>query len=104
MVILTVSLDTHEPFVIVHINCALLPAVKPVTAVVGFVIGKPIVAPLLAPKNDQAPVPEVGIFAAIVKEPLLQLERSDPAVATCDVLTVVVVVAVTAAVHPTDDV
>ena len=52
------------------------------------------------------PPTKVGLqaLAAIVKEPLLQLERSDPAVATCDVLTVVVVVAVTAAVHPTDDV
>tara|TARA_Y100001933_G_C18604611_1_gene399505 strand:- start:216 stop:470 length:255 start_codon:yes stop_codon:yes gene_type:complete len=67
-VITTSSVDEHVPFVMVHLNVAFEPVETLVTADV-FDDDEEIVA---EPETTlQAPVPDPGEFAAIVKLPLL---------------------------------
>jgi hypothetical protein len=67
----TSSLDEHVPFVTVHLNVTLFPAVNPVIPDVALV-GVVIVAPFAAPNIVHKPVAGlVGIFPANVNEPLL---------------------------------
>ena len=62
------SADTQAPLVMVHLNVALLPAARPVTVVVGE---DAVVMDTVPLTIDQLPVPVVGLFAAIVNDPLL---------------------------------
>ena len=60
----------HDPFVIVHLNVTLLPAVSPVIVLVGeatFVM----FAPFAAPTMLHEPVPVTGVLAPSVNVPLL---------------------------------
>jgi len=70
-------LALHGPLLIVHLRVAVMPDVN-VTADVGDK-GAAIVAEPLT--KDQAPVPAIGTFAAMVKAVLLQLKIVDPALA-----------------------
>jgi hypothetical protein len=74
----TSSLLVHDPFVIVHLNVTLLPAVSPVTPLVSeeAVVTE---APFAAPTMLQDPVPVTAAFAAKVKLPLLHCSWSAPA-------------------------
>ena len=58
--------------VIVHLNTTLVPAVKPVTLVVGL-DANVMLAPFVGPTMLQLPVPLVGVLPANVNVPLLQL-------------------------------
>jgi hypothetical protein len=72
----TSSVDEHAPLVIVQRKVAVVPAAKPVTVVVGEEDDVIVTEPLI---TVHAPVPTVGVFPAIVKEPLLHWTISDPA-------------------------
>ena len=61
---------------IVHLKVALVPAVTPVTVVVGEVVLVMVAVPAI---TLQAPIPEVGALAAIVKVLVLQSVMSPPA-------------------------
>ena len=81
MVSTTSSKLVHDPFVIVHLNVTLLPAVRPVTVLVSDE-GVVIVAPFAAPMMLHDPVPVTGAFPASVKLAVLQSSWSAPATAT----------------------
>ena len=58
----------QTPLDIVHLSVTLLPAITPVTVVVPDAGAVMVAAPLIM---DQAPVPTVGLLAAMVKEAVL---------------------------------
>lgn len=60
----------------VHLKTALVPNGTPVTEVVGEIFRTILAVPLI---KLQLPVPELGVFAAIVKLPLLHWSWLDPA-------------------------
>ena len=66
LVRVTSSKLAHEPFVIVHRNVTLVPAVRPVTVVVAELI-LVMTAPFAAPWMVQVPVPTTGVLPARVK-------------------------------------
>lgn len=81
-----VSLEVHVPLVMVHSKIAELPAASPVTVVMdehGMVI---LIGGLI---TDQQPVPGAGSFAFKLNVPLLQFERSCPAFAGFEVISLV---------------
>jgi hypothetical protein len=69
-------LDVQVPLLIVHRRVAVLPAGTPVIPELGAE-GDVIVA--VPETTDHEPLPTVGVFAAIVKLPLLQFAWSLPA-------------------------
>lgn len=75
----TSSVEVHVPLVMVQRKVAEVPAVTPVTPEVGE-DGVVIVAVPLTTLHT--PVPEVAVLPTSVKEELLQLTRSEPALAT----------------------
>ena len=70
MVKTTSSKLVHDPFVIVHLNVTLNPAVSPVTVVVGELI-LVTTAPFAAPWIVQVPVPGPAALPARVKTAVL---------------------------------
>lgn len=71
-VITTSSVEGVQPELeIVHLKVALVPAETPVTVVVAEDVEVIVAVP---ETTDQAPVPEVGVFAAIVKLELPQFD------------------------------
>ena len=72
-------LGVQLPLLIVQRKVALLPAVTPVTVVVGLVVFVIVAVPAI---TVQVPVPTVGAFAAIVKVLVLHCSMSVPAAAT----------------------
>ena len=81
MVSTTSSKLVHDPFVIVHLNVTLLPAVRPVTVLTSE-DGVVMVAPFAAPMMLQVPVPVTAVFPAKVKFGVLHCSWSAPALAT----------------------
>jgi hypothetical protein len=77
----TSSKLVHDPFVIVHLNVTLKPAVRPVIVVVGELM-LVITAPLAAPIIVQVPVPGAAAFPARVKVDVLHCSAFGPAAAT----------------------
>jgi hypothetical protein len=77
----TSSKLAHDPFVIVHLNVTLFPAVSPVTVLTSD-DGVVMVAPFAAPMMLHDPVPVTGAFPARVKLAVLQSSWSAPAIAT----------------------
>jgi hypothetical protein len=91
----------HAPLVIVHRSVTEVPTVKPVTPLV-LDVGVVTDAPFADPTIDQAPVPITGLLAASVKDPLLQLERSVPALAGVGAASIVTVTSSETALHGPD--
>jgi hypothetical protein len=77
----TSSKLVQDPFVIVHLNVTLFPAVSPVTVLVANA-GVVIAAPLAAPMILQSPVPVTAAFPANVKLAVLHSSWSAPALDT----------------------
>ena len=77
-------LAVQVPFEIVQRSVTLKPAFNPVTVVV-LNVAVVIVAPFAAPTILHRPVPLAGLFAAIVKEPLLHCSWFTPALETVGV-------------------
>ncbi len=79
LVITTSSVELVQlPLLIVHLSVAELPAAKPVTVVVREDAVVIVAEPLI---NDQAPVPTVGLLAAMVNVLVLHCAISAPAFA-----------------------
>jgi hypothetical protein len=70
LVRVTSSKLAHEPFVIVHLNVTLFPAVRPVTVLTSDE-GVVTVAPFAAPMMLHDPVPVTGAFPISEKSPKL---------------------------------
>ncbi len=75
---MTVELDVHAPFVIVHFKTALVPTGTPDTTDVADDKLEIVAVPL---KTVHKPVPTDGVLPANVKEPELQFDWAGPATA-----------------------